>query len=80
MDPVGRRHPWSELCGKPLAETKRREDPGAHPHLGLASNAGEPGRGKHQRHQASGWLRRVENHQVPTCLSPFFSRTEIRAT
>ena len=68
MEPVGRRCPWRGLCGQPLAETEGCEEPGAHPYFRLAANPREARRGKHERHQASGWLRHVENHQVPAHL------------
>lgn len=80
MEPVGRRRARGGLCGKPLAETERCEEPGAHPHFRLAANSREAGRGKHKWYQTSGWLRRVENHQVPAHLFLFPPRTDAPRT
>lgn len=80
MEPVGRRRARGGLCGRPLAETEGREEPGAHPHFRLAADPGEAGGGQHRGHQASGWLRCVENHQVPAHLSLLPPRTEALRT
>lgn len=80
MEPLGGRRSRCGLRGEPPAETEGCEEPGAHPHFRLAAHSGEAGRGKHKWHQASGRLRRVENHQVPAHLSLFPPRTEAPRT